>query len=121
MVEEGIRLGMCHAVHRYAKGNNKYMKNYDEKEESSFLQYLDANNLYGWAMEQNLPVGGFEWVNDVSKIDKDFIKNYDENPKQLHDLHSDLPFLPERMEINKCSKLVYNLFDKKTVLFTLEP
>ena len=121
MVEEGIRGGMCHAVRRYAKGNNKYMKNYDEKEESSFLQYLDANNLYEWAMEQNLPAGGFEWVNDVSKIDEDFIKNYDENPKQLHDLHSDLPFLPERMEINKCSKLVYNLFDKKTVLFTLEP
>ena len=60
MVEEGIRGGMCHAVHRYAKANKKYMKNYDEKEEFSFVEYLDANNLYGWAMEQNLPVGGFE-------------------------------------------------------------
>ena len=79
MVEEGIRGEMCHAVHRYAKTDNKYMKNYDEKEESSFLQYLDANNLYGWAMEQNLPVGGFEWIRDVSRIDEDFIKNYDEN------------------------------------------
>ena len=47
MVEEGIREGMCHAIHRYAKANNKYMKNYDKKEESSFLKYLDANNLYG--------------------------------------------------------------------------
>ena len=50
------------------------MKNYDEKKESLFLQYLDANNLNGWAMEQNLPVGGFEWVRDVSRIDEDFIK-----------------------------------------------
>ena len=131
MVEEGIRGGMCHAVHGYVKANNKYMKNFDEKKEFSFLEYLDANNLYGWAMEQNLPVGGFEWVSDVSRIDEDFIKNYDENsnigyffkvdieyPKELNDLHSDLPFLPERMKINKCSKLVCNLYDKKTMLFT---
>ena len=74
MVEEGIRGGICHAVHRYAKANNKYMKNYDEKKESLSLQYLDANNLYGWAMEQNLPVGGIDWVRDVSRIDEDFIK-----------------------------------------------
>ena len=60
MVEEGIRGGMCHAVHRYAKANNKYMNNYDENKESLFLQYFDVNNLYGWAMEQNLPVGGFK-------------------------------------------------------------
>ena len=131
MVEEEIRGGMCHVVHRYAKSNNKYIKNYDEKEESLFLQYLDPNNLYGLAMEQNLPVGGFEWVRDVSRIDEDFIKNYDENsdigyfrkvdieyPKELHDLHSDLPFLPERMKINKYSKLVCNLYYKKTMLFT---
>ena len=52
MVEEGVRGEMCHAAHRYAKANNKYMKNYDEKKEFSFLEYLDANNLYGWAMEQ---------------------------------------------------------------------
>ena len=47
MVEEGIRGGMCHAIHRYAKANNKYMKNYDKDEEFSFIEYLDANNLYG--------------------------------------------------------------------------
>ena len=79
MVEEGIRGRMCYAVHRYAKTNNKYMKNYDEKKESSFFEYLDANSLYGWAMCQKLPVGGFKWVKNVSRIDKDFIKNYDKD------------------------------------------
>ena len=82
-------------------------------------------------MEQNLPVSGFKWVSDISRIDEDFIKNYDENSdigyflkkdfeysKELHDLHSDLTFLNERMKINKCSKLVCNLYDKKTMLFT---
>ena len=78
-VEEGIRGGMCHAVHRYTKANNKYMKNYDKDEESSFLEYLDANNLYGWAMSQKLPVRDFKWVRNVSKIDEDFIKNDDED------------------------------------------
>ena len=126
MIEEGIRGRICHAVHRYAKANNKYTKNYDKKEESSYIQYLDANNLYGWAMSQRLPLGGFKWIEDVSEIDEDYIKNYDENsdigyflkvdikyPKKLHDLHSDFPFLLERMKINKCSKLVCNLYDKE--------
>ena len=105
-----------------AKANNKYMKNYDKNGESLFLEYLDSNNLYDWAMIQPLPVNGFEFVRNVSKTDEDFIKNYDEDtdkgyilevdvkyPKDLHDLHSDLPFLSERMKIGKCSKLVCNL------------
>ena len=58
-VENRISGGMCHAIHRYAKANNKYMKNYDKNKESSYILYLDANNLYGWAMSQKLPVGGF--------------------------------------------------------------
>ena len=59
MVEEGIRGGRCHSIHRYAKANNKYMKNNDENKESSYIQYLDANNLYGWPMSQKLPINNF--------------------------------------------------------------
>ena len=126
MFEEGIRGGMCQAPYRYVKANNKYMKNHGKNKESSYLQYLDANNLYGWTMSQKLPVGDFKWVDDVSIFTEDFIKNYDEEsdigysfvidveyPKSLHKLHSDLPFLPDRMKINKCTKLVCNLNDKK--------
>ena len=124
MVEEGIRGGICYSIHRYARANNKYMKNYDENKESSYIQYLDKNNLYGWAMSQKLPVNGFKWINN--EINEEFIKNYDENsdkdyilevdvryPKKLHDLHSDLPFLPKRMKTDKCKKLVCNLRNKK--------
>ena len=60
MVEKGIRGGICHAIHRYAKADNKYMKNNDKKKESSYIQYLDANKLYGWAMSQKFPVDGFK-------------------------------------------------------------
>ena len=115
MVEEGIRVGICHSIHRYAKANNKYMKN------SSYIQYLEANNLYGWAMSKKLPVNGFKWIdnNETAEpvINEDFIKSYDKNnnkgyifevdvkyPKRLHELHSDLPFLSERMEVNKSKK-----------------
>ena len=89
---------------------------------------MDANNLYGWAMLQKLPVDGFEWVEDVPVIDEDFIVNYDEDsdvgyiieadveyPKHLQSMYSDLPFLPERMNINKYKKLVCTLYDKKRI------
>ena len=120
MFEEGTRGGMCQATYRYAKTNNKCMKNYDRNK--------DANNLYGWAKSQKLPVGNFEWIekDDISKIDEKFIKEHDENsdkgysfevdveyPKNLHMLHSDLPFLPERMKINKCTKPICSTQNKE--------
>ena len=130
MVEEGIRGGICHSIHRHAKANNKYMKNYDKNEEFSYIQYLDANNLYGWAMSQKLPVNGFKWIEDTSEINEEFTKNYDENsdkgyilevnvkyPKKVHNLNSDLPFLPKRMKIDKCKKLVCNLSNKRNMLY----
>ena len=67
-VEKGTRGGIYQAIHRYAKANNKYMKNYDKDIISSYLIYLDANNLYGWAMSQKLPVNGFKWVKNLSKF-----------------------------------------------------
>ena len=125
MVEKDIRGGICNAIHRYAKANNKYMKDYDKNKESSYLNYWDVNNLYGWAMSQKLPVNNFEWIKDTSQFNEDFIKNYNEESdegyflevdvqylEKLHELHNDLPFLPERMKIEKVEKLVANLHDK---------
>ena len=60
MVEKEIRGGICHAIHRYAKANNRCMKNYDKNEESSYIQYLDSNNLYGWEMSQKLSIDSFK-------------------------------------------------------------
>ena len=129
MVEEGIRGGICYVVQRYAKANNKYMKDYDKKKKSSYIQYLDANNLYGKAMTEKLPVGGFRWMDDISKIDEDIVKVYNKNnnkgyildvdvdyPNKLQNLHSDLPFLRERMVINNTKKLVCNINDKKNYI-----
>ena len=105
MVEKEIRWGMCQAVYRHAKANNKHMNDYDKDIESLYLEHLDANNLYGWAMSQKLPVDDFKWVkkDDLSKFNESFIKNYNENsdkgyilevdveyPKNLYKLHSDL-------------------------------
>ena len=94
MEEERIRGGICHAIHRHARANNKYMKNYDEKEESSYIQYLDANNLYGWAMSQKLPVSGFKWK-IKSKFTGEFIKNYDEDSDKGYILKVDVEYPQE--------------------------
>ena len=102
MVEKRIRGGICHAIFRYAKAKNKYMKDYNKDEEESFLQYNDANNLYGFVISEPLPDDGLEWMEDLSKIYEGIMKNYDENsdkgyileedveyPKNLHDLRSE--------------------------------
>ena len=126
MYEKGIRGGMCQVTCKYAEANNKYMKNYDKNKETSFLMYVDANNLYRWAMSKKLPVDTFKWVNDLTMFTEDFIKGYGEEsdigylllvdveyPKSLHMLHNDLPFLPDRMKVNKVEKLVCNVTDKE--------
>ena len=111
MVEKGSRGTICRAIYRYATANNKYMKNYNENIESSYLMHLDSNNLYGWEMSQKLPVNGFKWMekSKLSRFNQIFIKIYNQNsdkgyflevdvdyPKKLFDLHKDLPFLPEK-------------------------
>ena len=126
MFERGIRGEITQAVHLYAKANNKYMGDkFNPKEESSFIQYLGVNNLYGWAMSQLLPAGEFYWV-DPSQFTPDDIDTYAncenegylleddvKHPKELPNLHSDLPFMCEKMNINEVEKLVPDLNDKK--------
>ena len=70
--------------------NNKYMKNYDKKFESTYLMYVDANNLYGWAMSQKRPVNGFKWVKNLSTFNKRFIESYNENSNKGYFLEVDV-------------------------------
>ena len=125
MVEKGIRGGICHSIYQYVKADNKYMKDYDKNKESSYIQYWDVNNLYVWAKSQKLPVNNFEWIEDTSQFNEDFVKKYNDESdegyflefdvqylEKLHQLYNDLPFLLERMKIEKVEKLVANLHDK---------
>ena len=129
MVEARIRGGISTITKRYAKANNKYMNKYDCEKESFFIPYLDANNLYGWAMSQPLSVDGFKWLSTYEFSDWDLICNNDntgcilevdlEYPKELHDTHNEYPLAPEPLKINKVSKLIPNLHDKtKYILYT---
>ena len=92
MVEEGTRGRICHAIHRHTKANNKYLKNYDKNKESSYIKYFDANNLCSWAMSQKLPVNGFKWINDVTKINEEFIRHYNEDNDKGYILEVDLKY-----------------------------
>ena len=116
MVEKGIRGGVSMISTRYGKANNPYMKDYDPDQPTKFISYLDANNLYGWAMCKPLPTKGFRWMK------KEELKNWKsmpcilevdlEYPEKLHDLHNDYPLAPERLTVNKVEKLIPNLNDK---------
>ena len=125
IVEKRIRGGICQEIHRYARANNKYMNNYVGSIESSFLAYLDANNLYGYPICEKLPVNGFKWVEDLSQFNEGFIKMFDENsnngyfievdleyPKHLFNSHKVLPYLTKKKrKIGKCKKLISNIKD----------
>ena len=108
MIEKGIRGGISTMTHRHAKANNKYLSSYDQAKESSYIVYLDANNLYGWAMSEYLPTGGFRWLDeeevndlDVDNIPEDGSKGYIlevdlEYPEELHGAHDQYPLAPEK-------------------------
>ena len=112
-IEKGLRGGISYIANRYGEANNKYMKKYNKKAPSKYIMYLDANNLYGWAMSQYLPTGGFRWMAEkqINKIDlakyredskKGLILEVDlEYPKKLHDLHNDYPLGPEKVKVTE--------------------
>ena len=112
MFESGIRGGIATISHRHAKANSKYMgTEFDPAEESKFTSYLDANNLYGWAMSKQLPTSGFEWMTD-DEIDDwkhlSFLEVDLEYPEQLYVLHNDYPPAPEFVKIGNIEKLIAN-------------
>ena len=126
MIEKGIRGGISIISNRYGKANNKYIKEYDKTEPSKYLMYLDANNLYGWAMSLKLPVHSFEWMT-TEEIENIFnnriVQVWEKTPcilevdleysEELHDLHNDYPLCPERVECERgVKKLIPNLRHK---------
>ena len=128
-IEKGMYGRVSYIANRYGKANNKYMKEYNEKAPSKYIMYLDANNLYGWAMSQYLPTSNFKWMTDkeTSKIDlgkykadgkKRLILEVDlEYPQELHDIHNDYPVASEKVKVSKnmlsdyCKKIAekYNI------------
>ena len=109
-IEKGMRGGISYIANRYGKANNKYMVHHNPEEASKYIMYLDANNLYGWAMSQYLPTGGFEWLTeeevDLSKYndesEKGLILEVDlEYPEELHDLHNDYPLAAEKIKVTE--------------------
>ena len=128
-IEKGLRGGISYIANRYGKANNKYMKDYNKDKPSKYIMYLDANNLYGWAMSQYLPTGGFKWLKQ-NKIDNLDLGKYNEQskkglilevdleyPNELHDIHNDYPLAPEKVKVtenmlsNYCKKIAdkYNI------------
>ena len=110
-IEKGLRGGISYIANRYSKANNKYMKEYYENKPSKHIMYLDANNLYGWAMSQYLPTGGFKWMTQ-KQIDNIDLAKYKEDsknglilevdlkyPQDLHNFHNDYPLAPEKVKV----------------------
>ena len=126
MFEKGIRGGISIISNRYGEANNKYMKCFNKNKLATFLLYLDANNLYGCAMSEMLPTGGFKWLTDKeinNLYNNQIVQVWEKTscilevdlqyPKELHDLHNDYPLCPERVKCDKgVEKLIPNLRDK---------
>ena len=117
MIESSIRGGIATISHRHAKANNEYMgTEFDPTKKSKFISYLDANNLYGWAMSKQLSTSGFEWMTDDELDDwkhlSCFLEVDLEYPEELHDLHNDYPLASERVKIGNIEKLIPNLNNK---------
>ena len=127
MFEKGIRGGISIISNRYGEANNKYMGNrFNKNKLSKYLMYLDANNLYGSAMFKKLPIHSFKWLTsgEMEKLfDNRVVQIWEktpcilevdlEYPENLHDLHNDYPFCPERVECkNGVEKLIPNLRNK---------
>ena len=125
MVEKGIRGGVSMVSNRYGKANNKYMGDkFNSNEPSKYIQYLDANNLYGWAMSKPLPTHGFKWMKtselETWELHSCILEVDLEYPKKLHDLHNDYPLAPEQIVVNKFEKLIPNLWNKKNYVIHYE-
>ena len=131
-MKKGIRGGISHTSKRYAEATNKYMADYDPDEPSTYIQYFDANSLYGWAMSQSLPTHGFKWMRDLTKetvMDilekanhsminprnkKGYIFEVDlEYPPDLWKSHNDYPLAPEKMIVNSVEKLICHFKPRK--------
>ena len=109
-IEKGPRGGISYIAKRYAKANNKYMNDYDTKKPSTFMSYLDMNNLYGWAMSEYPPYEGFKWLKNVNGFDVALMGNKSrigyipkvdlEYPDELHELHNGYPLAPEKLAVS---------------------
>ena len=116
MFERGIRGGVSMISQRYAKANNKYMnEEYESDQPSRYITYLDANNLYGWAMSKPLPIGNFKWMSNLNNWrNRPCILEVDlEYPEELHDAHNAYPLAPESLKIGNVEKLIPNLKNKE--------
>ena len=123
-IEKVTRGGVSYIAKRYAKANNKYMNDYDPKKSSTFIIYLDKNNLYSWTMSEYLPCEKFEWLENTDefdvmsineKSDIGYLLEVDlEYPKELHELHNDYPLAPEKRAVSSdmLSKYCKNIADK---------
>ena len=116
MIEKGIRGGVSMISKRHGKANNKYMgEDYDPSQPSKYVTYLEANNLYGWAMSKPLPTGNFNWMNNFNGWrNRPCILEVDlEYSKELHDLHNEYPLAPESLKVGNVDKLIPNLMNKE--------